>query len=101
MEIVVLVLAAGVLFLAALAGAGRLGEMPDAVVDQFVPELPERGLGPDDLRAARFAITLRGYSPGQVDRLLAAAQRSWLEERNARTQPRHADVLAPFADGER
>ncbi len=98
---VLLVIAAGVLFLAALAGAGRFGEMPDAVADQFVPELPERGLGPDDLRAARFATVLRGYSPGQVDRLLAAAQRSWEDERGASLQRRDADVPSPPADGDR
>lgn len=66
-----------VLFGAALAGAGRFGELPDAVVDEYLPELPDRPLVPDDLRAARFAVSPRGYSRTQVDRLLARAAAQW------------------------
>ena len=80
------IIAVGLLFLAALAGAGRFGEMPEPVVDQFIPELPDRPLTPDDLRAAQFGLTLRGYSPQQVDRLLAHAAQQWDADRDDTTR---------------
>lgn len=83
MEYAIWAFAAVVLLLAAIAGAGRFGEMPDAVPDHFVPRLPERPLRPGDLRNARFALTLRGYSPAQVDHLIGRAWRSWQAEQDA------------------
>jgi DivIVA domain-containing protein len=75
------VVAALVLLGAAFAGAGRFGELPDPVVDEYLPELPDRPLLPQDLRGARFAVRLRGYSVAQVDRLLARAAAQWDAER--------------------
>nr|NLI50699.1 DivIVA domain-containing protein [Propionibacterium sp.] len=71
------VMAALVLLGAAFAGAGRFGELPEPVVDEYLPELPDRPLVPDDLRTARFAVRPRGYSRTQVDRLLARAAAQW------------------------
>ncbi len=81
MEYFVWALALGVLFLAAVAGAGRLGALPDPVTDEFIPALPERPLTPQDLAGAQFGTVLRGYSPAQVDRLLALAARQWDADR--------------------
>lgn len=75
------VLAAVALLGAAFVGAGRFGQMPDAVPDEYLPQLPDRPLEPDDLRTAQFAVVTRGYSPIQVDRLLARAARQWASER--------------------
>lgn len=87
------VVAALILLGAALAGAGRFGEMPPPVSDQFVPEAPDRSVGPDDLRTARFATVFRGYSPAQVDRILARAAEQWAAER----APRYAGPSEPAA----
>jgi len=73
--------AALILLLAAFAAAGWFGELPDAVVDHYLPELPEGPLTPDELEDARFATVARGYSPSQVDRLLARAAQAWREDR--------------------
>lgn len=59
-----------VLGLAAVAGSGRFGAMPPPVRDTPAPQLPTGDLGPDDLRRAQFAVTVRGYSMSQVDDLL-------------------------------
>lgn len=72
--------AALILLGAAFAGAGRFGELPDPVPDEFLPELPQRALGPSDLASAMFATVARGYSPSQVDRLLARAAEQWARE---------------------
>lgn len=72
-----------VLFGAALAGAGRFGHLPDAVVDEYLPELPDRALRPEDVRSARFAVRPRGYSISQVERLLARAAADWDADRAA------------------
>jgi DivIVA domain-containing protein len=63
--------AVAVLGLAAVAGTGRFGGMPDAGSDVPGPSFPDGTLTGDDLRGARFGITLRGYSVDQVDSLLA------------------------------
>lgn len=59
-----------VLGLAAVAGSGRFGSMPDPVYDAPVPQLPDRDLTGDDLRRLQFATVVRGYSMAQVDALL-------------------------------
>ena len=59
-----------VLGLAAVAGSGRLGEMPPPVRDAAVPELPDGALRGHDLRRVQFAVVTRGYSMAQVDELL-------------------------------
>ncbi len=78
-------LACLILLGAAFAGAGRFGELPDPVTDRFVPELPDRPLEPADLSSAHFATVARGYSPEQVDRLLAHAAKQWDADRSATT----------------
>lgn len=91
--------AALVLLGAALAGAGRFGEMPPAVVDQFVMQLPDRQLSPTDLTQARFATSLRGYSPEQVDHLLHHAARQWQADRTP-SRPSVGGSVDTFEDGE-
>lgn len=55
---------------AVLAASGRFGAVPPVVDDRPAPDLPEGGLGPEDLREVRFAVVARGYSMAQVDALL-------------------------------
>lgn len=59
-----------VLAVAAVAGSGRLGEMPPPVHDAPVLDLPAGELTARDLREVQFALTTRGYSTAQVDELL-------------------------------
>mgnify|MGYP000852156869 FL=1 len=59
-----------VLALAAWAGAGRLGEMPEPVDDRpkaFVPDLP---FGTDFMERLRLPVVSVGYEKGQVDGFL-------------------------------
>lgn len=77
MVIVIAVLIALVLLGAALAGVGRFGEMPDAIVDEFAGRPITGPLTPQDLDAAQFGTAYPGYNRAQVDRLLAEAARSW------------------------
>jgi DivIVA domain-containing protein len=61
-----------ILGVAAMAAAGRMGELSrDPVRDTYRQDLPsERPLSAADLQGLRFGITLRGYAMGQVDDLL-------------------------------
>ena len=59
-----------ILGLAAAAGSGHFGSMPDAVRDAPVLRLPEGDLVAEDLRRAQFATVVRGYAMAQVDELL-------------------------------
>lgn len=59
-----------VLLLAAVAGSGRFGAMPDAVRDTPTPTYDPGPLTGDDVRGVRLAIVPRGYSIAQVDELL-------------------------------
>lgn len=59
-----------ILGLAAVAGSGRFGSMPDPVRDVPIPTLPAGDLTGEDLRRLQFATVVRGYSMGQVDALL-------------------------------
>jgi len=63
-------LAVVVIGIAWIAARGRLGGMPPAVDDRPGPDLPDSELTGEDLRGARFAVTMRGYSMEQVDALL-------------------------------
>lgn len=56
--------------LAVMAASGRFGEVPAVVDDRPAPDLPDGDLGPEDVRGARFAVVLRGYSMSQVDAML-------------------------------
>lgn len=94
MEYLIWALAVGVLFLAAVAGAGAFGEMPEPVVDQFQPSLPMGLLGAEDIRAARFTQTRRGYSPAQVDQLLSRVANQ-LASQGRRTPSRGSTSVSP------
>lgn len=59
-----------ILGLAAVAGSGRFGSMPEPVRDTPTPSFPDGDLRGDDLRRARFAVVTRGYSMAQVDALI-------------------------------
>jgi DivIVA domain-containing protein len=55
----------------ALIAAGRSTPLADAPADRSGVPLPAgHPLGPDDLRTARFSVTLRGYRMSEVDALL-------------------------------
>lgn len=71
MEWILAVLAVGVIGLAAAAGTGRFGEMPDVVDDRVHPVVPPTGpLTGTDISDIQFAVVPRGYSMEQVDALL-------------------------------
>ena len=71
MEWFIAVLAIMLLGAAAIAAAGRMGEMSrDPVRDVYRQDLPDRPLTPGDLDGLRFGVTLRGYSMAQVDEIL-------------------------------
>ena len=64
-----------VLALAAWAGTGRFGEMPEPVNDRpkaFIPALP---FGEEFVKRLRLPVVSVGYDREQVDRFVAEAQR--------------------------
>ena len=64
-----------VLALAAWAGTGRLGEMPEPVDDRpraFIPDLP---FGEKFVKQLRLPTVSVGYERTQVDRFVAEAER--------------------------
>ena len=64
-----------VLALAAWAGTGRLGEMPEPVNDRpkaFIPDLP---FGEKFMRQLRLPTVSVGYEQAQVDQFVAEAER--------------------------
>lgn len=71
MEWLLWTLAVAVLGVAAVVASGRLGGMPDAVADTPPLDLPEEPLTAADVRDTRFTSVWQGYSPAQVDALLA------------------------------
>lgn len=70
MEWILAALAVVVIGLAAVAGSGRLGELPGTTGDRPHLILPDRALTAADIDAARFAVVSRGYAMDQVDELL-------------------------------
>ena len=77
------VVAIAALGVAAMAAAGGVGEMsPEPVDDVYRQELPEGPLHAEDIRGARFGVTLRGYAMDQVDDLLERLARE-VAERDA------------------
>ena len=93
MEWFVAVVAIVALGVAAMAAAGGVGEMsPEPVYDVYRQQLPEgRPLQADEIRAARFGVTLRGYAMDQVDDLLERLARE-VAERDARIAELTADA---------
>ncbi|MGN0064643.1 MAG: DivIVA domain-containing protein [Nocardioides sp.] len=59
-----------------VVASGRGGGYPDTEVDR-PGRLPQGPLGPADLRAVRFSVTLRGYRQVEVDALLARLAEQW------------------------
>ena len=70
MEWFLWMIAVAILGVAAVAATGRLGELPPPVSSTPAPHVPTGRLSGDDVRDARFAVVLRGYSMAQVDELL-------------------------------
>ena len=58
--------------IAAIAGTGRLGEMPEPVTDRPKPLFPDLPFGEDYLSRLRLPVLANGYAVDQVDDLLSA-----------------------------
>ena len=81
MEWFIAVVAVAALGVAAMAAAGGMGQMSrDPVHDTYRQDLPERPLGPEDIRRLRFGVTLRGYAMAQVDDVLERLAREIAEK---------------------
>jgi DivIVA domain-containing protein len=81
MEWFIAVVAVAALGVAAMAAAGGMGQMgKDPVHDTYRQDLPERPLGPEDIRQLRFGVTLRGYAMAQVDEVLERLAREIAEK---------------------
>ena len=52
----------------------------DPVHDTYRQDLPDRPLGPEDIRSLRFGVTLRGYAMAQVDDVLERLAREIAEK---------------------
>ncbi|MCU1591858.1 MAG: hypothetical protein JWP11_3114 [Frankiales bacterium] len=72
-----------VLFVAAAVATREGPILADAPVDIADVELPEGPLQPEDLRAVRFALAVRGYRMDEVDRVIERAAAA-LAERDER-----------------
>ena len=68
----IVVVAIGILGVAAWAGTGRLGEMPGAVDDRPKPHVPDGPVDEVFLTHLSLPIAGTGYRCSQVDALLAA-----------------------------
>lgn len=84
MEWFIAVVVVAILGFAAMAAAGRMGEMvPEPFRDTYRQDLAEdRPLQAADLQGLRFAVVLRGYSMCQVDDVLDRLTRE-IAERDA------------------
>lgn len=96
MEWFVALVVVAALGVAAVAAAGKLGEMgSEPVRDTFRQDLADdRPLSADDVARLRFGITLRGYAMNQVDEVLDRLQRE-IGLRDARI----AELSGPLAGG--
>lgn len=71
MEWVIAAVVVVLIGLAAVVGTGAFGQLrAEPVRDVYRQPLPDRPLTGTDLDSVRFAVTVRGYSMGQVDELL-------------------------------
>jgi DivIVA domain-containing protein len=95
-----------VLFVAAVIATREGPILADAPVDIADVQLPDGPLQPEDLRAVRFALAVRGYRMDEVDRVieraateLAERDQQILELRGAGSGPAAvpAAVLSPLA----
>lgn len=64
------VIAIAIIACGTFLASGRLGGMPELVEDNPMPRLPAGDLSAEDVRALRFARSLQGYAPHQVDLLM-------------------------------
>ena len=71
-----------VLFVAAAVATREGPVLVDAPVDLADVDLPAGPLQPEDLRAVRFALAVRGYRMDEVDRVIERAA-SELADRDA------------------
>jgi DivIVA domain-containing protein len=62
-----------VIFAAAVVATRDGAVLRPAPPDRADLQLPERGLGPEDLGRVRFGMTLRGYRMSEVDEVLDRA----------------------------
>lgn len=69
---VIVVVAIAVLGVAAWAGTGRLGEMPEAVTDRPKPHLPDGPVDAAFLSELSIPLVSTGYNTSQVDAHLRA-----------------------------
>lgn len=87
------VLAGLLVALGVAAAATGLGGSPAPVERLPGQVLPERELGAQDLRHARFETVSRGYDPEQVEALLDRVAAEWeARERGAVAAPEDAGV---------
>lgn len=68
----IVVVAIGVLGVAAWAGTGRLGEMPGTVIDRPKAHVPDGAVDEEFLEALSLPIAATGYRRSQVDAVLQA-----------------------------
>jgi DivIVA domain-containing protein len=97
--VVEVVAVAAVVFVVAALAVGRFDRMSQAPPDApFVEPLPAGPVSSADVRAARFAMCLRGYRMSEVDAVLArlADELAWRDDELAR---RDVEIvkLAEFA----
>lgn len=71
MEMIIVLVAIGVLGLGAMVAAGAFGGMQsEPVRDSQGLVLPDTGIGGDDVRQLRFSVSPRGYNMAEVDAVL-------------------------------
>ncbi len=68
----IVVVAIAVLGVAAWAGTGRLGEMPDGVTDRPKAHIPEGHVDQDFLEGMSLPVASTGYRRSQVDEALSS-----------------------------
>ena len=68
----IVVVAIAVLGVAAWAGTGRLGEMPDGVTDRPKAHIPEGEIDQEFLEAMSLPLASTGYRRSQVDEVLSS-----------------------------
>ena len=91
----------GLLFLGASALLGRGETQPLAELDRSPVELPDdRPVTPDDVRALRMTVVLRGYRMTEVDWLIDQFALT-LDERDAEIAALNARLHPPGTDPEK
>lgn len=76
MHLVIVLIAVGLLGLAALVAAGKFGQMQsEPIRDQYQPPVNDGPLTAESLKEVRFAVSPMGYDMAQVDEFLARVAR--------------------------